>query len=333
MLAMVFVGFGRAQFSGTIETWLDNNYRIVMENQDHERKVFGFMLSRSRALFFASSAIAFLTGAIIATFTSREFVFQLQGLALFFLIGVTLLVVKNVDRSNFSKTFEDSKLVKNDNYFLIMLKGLYFVVTDRKVFFFILGRTMLFSSFQVFLLLLYYPILFGYSGSDSVAGLVQSLSYITLIFSGFIVAFLTKKANTNKLPVYSLTYVGIYFSALIVLILFIPISDTFNVIAVLVLLFLMISVDGITGELAVNLLQRVSIDLVPSNIRNSVYSLSPSLVAILGLMLLPIIGGVVDIYGIIYAITILELVGIIGSLAFLFVFEYRKKNNVDQILE
>jgi MFS family permease len=177
--------------------------------------------------------------------------------------------------------------------------------------------------------LLYYPILFGYSGSDSLTGLVQSLSYITLIFSGFIVAKLSKRVNTNKLPFLGMIYTGIYFSALIVLITLLPMNNTFELVGILILLFLMITVDSITGELAVNLLQRVSLDLIPSEIRNSIYSLTPSLVALLGLIFLPLIGSTVDFYGIIYGIFVLETMGLLGTFLFIFVFDYREKNNLN----
>jgi MFS family permease len=297
IIAMIFFGLGRAQFSGTIDTWFDNNFRIVIKDQDPERKTFGFIMSRSRALFFASSAL------------------------------FTLIIVKNINLNKDLDEIGVNKSKANNNYFYIMYKGLKFALTNRKVFFFILGQSLFISSFQVFLFLLYYPILFGYSGNDSLTGLVQSLSYITLIFSGLVVAKLSKRVNTNKLPFLSMFYVGIYFSALIILIILLPLNNTFELIGILVLLFLMITIDGVTGELAVNLLQRVSIDLIPSEIRNSIYSLTPSLVAVLGLIFLPFIGSIVDFYGIIYGILIIEIIGLFGTFLFIFVFDYKKKKD------
>jgi MFS family permease len=327
IIAMIFFGLGRAQFSGTIDTWFDNNFRIVIKDQDPERKTFGFIMSRSRALFFASSALSFTVGATIASSFSRSVAFQVQALSLIFLIIITLIIVKNINLNKDLDEIGVNKSKANNNYFYIMYKGLKFALTNRKVFFFILGQSLFISSFQVFLFLLYYPILFGYSGNDSLTGLVQSLSYITLIFSGLVVAKLSKRVNTNKLPFLSMFYVGIYFSALIILIILLPLNNTFELIGILVLLFLMITIDGVTGELAVNLLQRVSIDLIPSEIRNSIYSLTPSLVAVLGLIFLPFIGSIVDFYGIIYGILIIEIIGLFGTFLFIFVFDYKKKKD------
>jgi MFS family permease len=325
VIAMIFFGFGRAQFSGAIDTWFDNNYRIAINNQDPDRKIFGFIMSRSRSLFFASSAFSFIVGATIASEISRSIAFQIQALGLLFLVIITLLVVRNINKNiNINKTGE--KETKNkDNYFIILFKSIKFVLTNKKAFFFILGQSLFISSFQVFLLLLYYPILFGYSGSDSLTGLIQSLSYITLIFSGLLVAKLSKRINTNKLPFLGMFYTGIYFSALIILITLLPMTNTFELVGILILLFLMISIDGITGELAVNLLQRVSLDLIPSEIRNSIYSLTPSIVALLGLFFLPLIGSTVDFYGIIYGLLVIEIMGVLVTFLFIFVFDYWKK--------
>ena len=76
----IVIGLAQAQASGTIETWLDNNYKIVSEDRDPEKKIFGFSVSRTSTLTILPSVTAFILGGLLATTYSRKLVFSLQSI-------------------------------------------------------------------------------------------------------------------------------------------------------------------------------------------------------------------------------------------------------------
>ncbi len=73
------------------------------------------------------------------------------------------------------------------------------------------------------------------------------------------------------------------------------------------------------------------VDLVPSENRNAVYSLIPSLVSIIGIPLLPITGYLISKWGLNIGIIIPFLAGLFGSLFIIASFKFKQKETVSII--
>jgi hypothetical protein len=77
-LVAFFGGLGNAQASGALGTWLDNNYRNVVEQTDPERKIYGFSQARIGSLNRIVMAGTFIVGGTLVTSISRDFVFHFK---------------------------------------------------------------------------------------------------------------------------------------------------------------------------------------------------------------------------------------------------------------
>ncbi|MHA2364795.1 MAG: hypothetical protein ACXAC7_12645, partial [Candidatus Hodarchaeales archaeon] len=102
-------------------------------------------------------------------------------------------------------------------------------------------------------------------------------------------------------------------------------------------IFTIILLNGIIptlGDLGDILRQRVMVDIVPSENRNAVYSLIPSIVAVLGIFLLPIAGILIESYGLRAGIAAAFMVGLIATIMItigMFFYKYDTKDKVETL--
>ena len=104
-----------------------------------------------------------------------------------------------------------------------------------------------------------------------------------------------------------------------------PITDSLNLIGIIgTIIILVITVDFLfsMGEI---LRGRSMLDLVPSEYRNSVYSLIPTLINIIAIPLFPFAGIVTEVNGLSAGLTIPLILGIIGSILMILSFHYKNK--------
>ena len=80
----------------------------------------------------------------------------------------------------------------------------------------------------------------------------------------------------------------------------------------------MVLMANLIGSLYIVLFQRVLSVNVPSEQRNSVYSILSSISVIFQVLMLPIIGNLIDSYGMAFGVGIILILSIIGSI-FIFV--------------
>ncbi|MFX0065400.1 MAG: MFS transporter [Candidatus Hermodarchaeota archaeon] len=303
-------GFGNAQNSGAAQSWLDNNYRKVIGDADPDRKIYGFSRLRTIPITRAVLAITFVIGGVLATIVSRQFVFFIQSFLSAFMIIVVLIIVKD-EKIMDSEEISNKKTPEN-NYLKHLVGGLKFLFSTKSTFFFLMGAAFIGSTFAIWGSLLLFPIYFGYSGSDILAGFLRTTVFIFGIIMAIFMAKVSKRLNNNKFPHILFLYMPTFFLSFAALIYLIPPTNTFNPLG---WLFVIILINGLTGtlfDIAMNLQQRIMLDLVPSEVRNSVYSLIPTLVSILGIFILPIAGLLIEIYGLIAGIMAALFVGIVS---------------------
>ncbi|MFX0185590.1 MAG: MFS transporter, partial [Candidatus Hodarchaeota archaeon] len=128
-------GFGNAQFSGALSSWLDSNYQLVALDVDTERKTYGFAMSRIATLDNIALSSAFLIGGALATLLSRQFVFFVQACFSLIVIVAVLTLVKDIKRKKTESKKEDSL----QNYISFLKGGVSFLLSSKIAFFFIVG--------------------------------------------------------------------------------------------------------------------------------------------------------------------------------------------------
>jgi MFS family permease len=291
MAIAFFNGFGNAQNSGSMETWLDNNYQKVIDGTDPERKIYGFSRSRVLTLTRVASAIAFMVGGILATLMTRQFVFGLQSFLSVGLIILVLLVIRN------ESGLEVSQDSESNNYMSHFTAGLKFLFTKKAPFFFIFGTAFLFGAFAIWGNLILMPIYFGYSGSDSIASALRTLAFVVGIPISMYIAKFSKRFTKEKASHYTFLFVILFFPSFTILTFLVPVNNELNLIGCLGSIIILNGLIPTLFDLSQILRQRVMIDLVPSENRNAVYSLIPTIVSILGILLLPIAGTLIEEFG------------------------------------
>lgn len=313
MLIALFNGFGNAQNSGTMETWLDNNYQIVVEKSDPDRKIYGFSRSRVLTLTRIASTFAFMIGGTLATLISRESVFGFQAILCVLIIAVVLLVVKD---ENISTTTEKVRNKKSSvsNYFDHFFGGLKFLISRKAPFFFIIGTAFLFGAFAIWGGLILIPLYFGYSGSDGLTSTLRTFAFITGVPISIYIAKLSQRFSMDKASILTFVFVILFFPSFIVLTTLVPLNNEFNLIGCIASVMILTGCIPIFFDLGQILRQRIMIDMVPSESRNAVYSLIPTIVSILGIFLLPIAGILIENYGITAGIASAFLVGLAGAI-------------------
>lgn len=317
-----FNGLANAQASGTLATWLDNNYQKVVEDTDPERKIYGFTNARIGSLIRTIMAIAFVVGGLMATQISREHVFFIQACLSFVLLIMCLFLVKNV-KVEITEESIPSK-TSGREYFSFFIGGFKFLFSSRTAFFFLIGLSMIFSAFTVWGTLMLFPIYFGYTGSDGLASLFRTTMFLVGIPLGIVMANVSKKFSNEKLPIFQFLGLIFYFPPFILLLTIIPVTQSFNLLGlVLTALILTVSINCLL-DVAGILQGRTLLDLVPSENRNSVYSLIPTLVSIFAIPALPIAGKLIEDHGMVTGVIVPLFISLIGA-SFVFLSLYSKK--------
>ncbi len=312
MIIAFFNGFGNAQNSGAIATWLDNNYQKVVGDSDPERKIYGFSRARVLTMTRIASAISFMVGGFLATLVSRQFVFGVQAVSL--IIIMILVYVLVIDEKVDERADEELKNHhSSNNYFKHLAGGLKFLVGSKAAFFFILGSALLFASFAIWGNLILLPIYFGYSGSDGLASTLRTIAFVIGVPISLYTAKISQRFTTDKVPHVTSLFVLLFYPLFIILTSIMPITNELNLVGCVISLIILNATIPTLFDLGATLRQRVMIDLVPSEHRNAVYSLIPTIISTLGIVLLPISGVLIESYGLPAGITAAFVVGVTSA--------------------
>jgi len=328
MVIYILMGFASSQQSGAFEAWFDNNYRVAMPH-DEDRKQYGVFWGKLGMLTQVMATLVLIPGSWLALVFSRTWVFMLQSIlcvilsimVMFLLIDLPGVREEREDRPSFSE------------YTTLLKDGIKFLFSAKFIIFIILGEVFLFAVGPVWWNLLLFPLYFSYLLTD-----VAVSSYRTLIFVPNAViqertGVWAQKFEPKKwIPRFRIfQFNGFIAFLLLALLTFIfPTPQTSETIALsifgfdiiqmpvesvlpMTIMFAIFVVSGIFGGLAGILTQRVMIDVVPNRIRNSLYSLRPTLVMIMTMPLLVFFGWFMPLFGFPATFILTSLFGLIGT--------------------
>jgi MFS family permease len=331
MIIAIFNGFGNAQASGTITTWLDNNYQKVVGDADPDRKVYGFSRSRILTMSRVAGAASFIVGGYLATIISRQFVFEIQTFLLIILIVLTFKLVTDEKSDSISKFDQNTNTRKSPNsFFKHLAGGIKFLFGNKASFFFLIGSAFVFASIAIWGQLILFPIYFGYTGSDSLASVLRTTAFFVGIPISLYTAKISKKFTKDKLPLVLFGFVLLFFPSFILLTSIIPVTNELNIIGAIFTIILLNAILPTLADLEGILRQRFMLDLVPSDHRNAVYSLIPTIISILGIFLLPIAGTLIEGFGLAAGISLAFLVGIIAAVMVTLGMYFHKKSTEEK---
>ncbi|MFW9909614.1 MAG: hypothetical protein ACFFEF_13665 [Candidatus Thorarchaeota archaeon] len=333
------MGLGASQESGAFHAWFDNNYRVAMPN-DKDRKAYGVFWGKIGFLWQISSTLVLIPGSIIATILFRETVFMAQSLACVGLAVVVMLVVKDLPGA---RDESESRSIKQ--YGSILKGGVKFLFSSRFVTYVLLGEVVTWTMGTVWWTLALFPLYFAYLFND-----IAVSSFRTLVF--FPEALMQERSGiwarrfdpVKWVPrfrffqflgfIFCLVLAGITFlfppppEAVNNVRLYIPFTDIAIIsmpaasVVPVVVLFVLFIVSDAFGGLANILTQRVMLDVVPNKIRNSVYSLQPTIALLLAMPFIAFFGWLLPQSGFPLTFVLMSIVSLIGSIMIVVGFRY-----------
>ncbi|MHA2029480.1 MAG: MFS transporter [Candidatus Kariarchaeaceae archaeon] len=327
-VASIFFGFALGQMSGALETWLDNNYKATVNDTDPDNKIYGFATARIGTLANFVFGISFILGGIISTLISREFVFLLVAILIIFILPIIIIYVKDVPVSD--QTSPVLKTSKSKNFLVYLKGGFKYLFSSKKSFTLLLGFAIIdaisFTWFTIFL----FPIYFGYTGSDAGVGFLRSFLFITGGFLNIYAATLSKKVSNDKMAILFFIQIVGLFVGVIILLDIVPLNQTFNLTGVILLILLMTAVTPIFGAIAYTLRQRTLLETTPSEYRNSIYSLIPTIATVFQIPLMIYVGRIIENESLtagLWIITFLSFAGI----GLLFISQFFSETKLEKV--
>ncbi|MFV2016408.1 MAG: MFS transporter, partial [Candidatus Heimdallarchaeota archaeon] len=296
VISIIF-GLGEAQVSGTLQSWLDTAYKGVDSSVDPDRKNYGYSMSKIEALGSLVSGITFIIGGLLATIYSREFAFRFQSATvLFTAFFVIKLLSTPRENSNPTPASQDNNVTeRNDTSFLSFLKGgIEFLLSSKRAFFFLVGLSVFQVVWSIWGALLLFPFYFGYTGDDSSTGMMRSAIFFVGVYIQIKLSHFTKKVEKDKLIYFILFQGVVLFVGGIMLMRFIPMNNSLNLVGIGFTFLLMGIAVSLTAIFINTIIQREMVDLVPSENRNAVYSLIPTIRSAIAIPLLPFVGALVE---------------------------------------
>lgn len=306
-------GFGNAQFSGALDTWLDSNYKKV-DSIDTDRKIYGFARSQVNTLNNLALAASFMIGGYLSTTFSRQTVFSLQVWFTLILVLIVLYKIKDVSIVINESDIKNEKKEIETSYFTYLKGGMRFMLSSKAAFFLILGIGILNTWVWIWYSLILFPLYFGYSGDDMGANLLRTIIMLNGVPLGLFIAKFSKKFSTKHYPLILLVFLFLFFPAVISLLVLVPLENEFNLIGFLsTIVIINISTSTIYRTAEV-LRMRLLVDFVPSENRNSTYSLIPTITALFSIPLLPVAGQIIDSFSLVAGMVVVLTVFSTGFL-------------------
>ncbi len=323
------MGFGASQESGAFHAWFDNNYRVAMP-QDTDRKAYGVFWGKVGFVWQISSTLVLIPGSIIATLFFRTLVFQIQAIASLLLAITVLLVIKDLPgarESSEGKSFKE--------YTGLMKDGVKFLFSSRFVSLIMFGEMFLWAIGTVWWQIVLFPLYFAYLFNDVAVSSFRTMVFFPEAFgqerSGVIARRFDPVKWTPRFRI--LQFLGFVFNILIAILIFTlpPPSEAINIVGLYIfdipiiempaqsvlpmfLMFILFIVADLFGGIANILNQRVWLDVVPNRIRNSIYSLQPTIAMMMAIPFILLFGWVLPLAGFSVTFGLMAVVTLIGTI-------------------
>lgn len=292
-LAFILLGIAQSQLSGTLDSWLDNNYRVLAENSGENSINYGYSIGRIAVLSQVLIFLSIIIGGYLSFNFNRAFVISLSTI-FSFTFPIILIPLMSDSQNDNSKSLAINE--DKSSYFTILKQGITFSLNSRKVGFYIIGNVLISVGISIWAFLFLFLVYFGYTGSDLGAAIVRGSTFVSGALIGYFAASISKKMTLRDLPlVYSLTAI-LFCGGFFLLFLFNPWKDVLDWLGIIIALIIFF-IGDIFGNFQNILERRALLELIPSHIRNSMYSLIPTFVTIPLAIMLPITGYLINEFG------------------------------------
>ena len=322
-------GVAGSQESGAWQAWFDNNYRVAMP-EDKERKEYGVFLGKYGMIIQIVSAAALIPGSILAVIIRRTGVFLLEAIICIIISIVVLRTVRDFPEVEASRT-----KASMTEYVTILKSGGKFLFSGPFVKWLIIGGMIISSASIAWDNIILFPLYFSYLLTD-----VAVASYRTTLLFPWVVSrersgVWSKRFEPKKwIPRFRFMQTfGFVFYMLIAVIMFIfpPVLESATIVDITIpftnlvimsiayefllpmgLVYLILVLTVFFGGFADILTSRILLDVIPDRIRNSVYSLIPTVALLFAIPQIILIGFILQYFGFSISLVILAIFSLLG---------------------
>jgi MFS family permease len=316
----ILFGLGSSQESGAFSAWFDNNYRVAMPH-DHDRKQYGVFQGRLGMVWQVSATAVLLPGSWLAYIYGETWVFSLQAVVSVLLALIVFRLVRDLP----GVKDEQAEQPSLGDYASLLKDGFRFLWSNRFVTLIMLGGVVMWSVGPVWWNLILFPLYFSFLATQVAVSAFRTVVFIPQAIANERSGVLAKRFEPKKwIPRFRLLqFTGVVFYLILAIIvyvypaipagtdpatiefytIFIPFTDLplievpAQTIIPVILLFILFVCLGLFGSIADILTQRVMLDVIPNRIRNSMYSLQPTLTMLVSMPLIAFFGWFIPFTG------------------------------------
>lgn len=289
-----------AQESGALQSWFDTNYKIGTEGLDpkreHYRLIYGKTIIFIR--FFGSFAVLF--GGRVATVISREAVFLIQAGFMALLAVIFFISFEERMLSQRSITPIDIPRTSLKRFLTLLWGGIRLIFKSKLMIFFFITYVIITVVNFVWLTFIFIPLNYAYTGSDPRAALLYFSIFFSGSFSTFIGVAISRRINITKtLPIIIALQAGLHYGlyAILIFVFRVDLNNfTYNFTAAF-FFFLIALIGLVLNTIWMIASQRILIDIVPDENRNSFYSMLPTISLLLSSVVAFFVGRFIQLTG------------------------------------
>ena len=283
-------------------------------------------------LFQIVATASLVPGSILAMIFTRAWVFQVQAILCTLIALVVLRVIKDfpeVEAARVKPTMSE--------YTSLLKDGVKFLFSHRFIMFLTVGTMLAMSCIMVWGNLILFPMYYSYLRTDVAVAAFRTLLFIPGIFSLERSGVWSKKFESKKwIPRFRLIQTcGFIFFSVFALIMFVfppapagsPMYEVFlpftditilmvpiDSIIPVTMIFCTFVFTGFFHQFANILTQRELLDVIPNRIRNSMYSLQPTIASLLAIPQILVFGWIISDFSFSLALAGVGLVSLLGVL-------------------
>lgn len=305
VIFMVFFALGDSQESGALESWYDNHYKEKMDGLDDNRELYTAFTARKSGLIYTMAIIGFTAGGFITNSTSPQLLFSIY---LVLEIIIWLFIIKMPITPRIEK-------ITIKGYFQTLYLSLKVFFSNKVIFFYLLGTAILWTANEsIWFTFQLYRLYREYTGSDQGTGILRSLVFLSGLLWSLLIIPVIKFFKNERLWVFVSSFLSntVFFVLVIWYYTSIP-PNGFRL--TLVIGFLLIYQIPASWEALEGILrQKITIDLIPNNVRNSLYSMLPTISRLMGGIFVFLTGVIIHKWGFVMSLWWVAGVSLVGSL-------------------
>ncbi|MBN2229957.1 MAG: MFS transporter [Candidatus Thorarchaeota archaeon] len=332
VLIYALQGFANSQQSGALGAWFDNNYRVAVPS-DFDRTQYGVFQARLGMIFQIVATLSLIPGGILAGIFGRTWVFQLQGILCIVISVVAFKVIRDLPEVQEEKRGETRPTI--GEYTSLLKGGVSYLFREPWVKYVITGSMLAGSTVMVWGNLILFPLYFSYLFTDIAVASYRTLLFVPGVVTGERSGVWSKRFEPKKwIPRFRILQSGgfLFFIIFAAIMFFFPpptslvpsielvipfTSITFiqfpmeSMIPV-ILIAITFTLTMFSSSCADILTQREMLDVIPNKIRNSMYSLQPTLMMLFAIPQIGIFGWLIPSIGFPLTLVIVGIVNILG---------------------